>query len=184
MPQHMEVGHLLRVLLYTGVHNASCMGMMKMNSSHSAALSIFGFHSSSKLGLRVQEKALQDVVSIMGCSRGIARTLLMHFRWSTETLFGKDLHIGKGFRTVCWCSLLSFTKMAWTGSFISICMVQVSWRRGTGMSCTSWLLSHRCLLTALQAQASTAPCCRAGLWCPACLVCLGVQTRFVYMYVT
>ncbi|CAL8462233.1 g1764 [Coccomyxa elongata] len=36
----------------------------------------------------VQEKALQDVMGIMGCSRSIARTLLMHFRWSTETLFG------------------------------------------------------------------------------------------------
>ncbi len=48
------------------------------------------------MGLGVQENALQDVMGIMGCSKSTARTLLMHFRWSTETLFGEDWHFRKG----------------------------------------------------------------------------------------
>ena len=35
-----------------------------------------------------QEEALQAVSSILGCSRAVARTLLMHFRWNSDTLFG------------------------------------------------------------------------------------------------
>ena len=31
---------------------------------------------------------MASVVAILGCSRSTARSLLVHFRWNTETLFG------------------------------------------------------------------------------------------------
>ncbi len=39
----------------------------------------------------MQEEALGSVVAILGCSRSTARSLLVHFRWNTETLFGARL---------------------------------------------------------------------------------------------
>ena len=36
----------------------------------------------------MQEEALASVIAILGCPRSTARSLLMHFRWNTETLFG------------------------------------------------------------------------------------------------
>ena len=36
----------------------------------------------------VQDKALSDVASVLACSQGIARTLLIYFRWDVEKLFG------------------------------------------------------------------------------------------------
>ena len=36
----------------------------------------------------VQEEALQKVVDFLGCSRSFARTLLIHFRWDSDVLFG------------------------------------------------------------------------------------------------
>lgn len=34
---------------------------------------------------------MASVTAILGCSRSTARSLLMHFRWNTETLFGAPL---------------------------------------------------------------------------------------------
>lgn len=39
----------------------------------------------------MQEEALASVVAILGCPRSTARSLLMHFRWNTETLFGANI---------------------------------------------------------------------------------------------
>ena len=36
-----------------------------------------------------QNEALQQVMDVLGCNRGLARALLIHFRWSPETLFGE-----------------------------------------------------------------------------------------------
>ena len=36
----------------------------------------------------VQEKALANVAGVLACSQGIARTLLIYFRWNEESLFG------------------------------------------------------------------------------------------------
>ena len=38
-----------------------------------------------------QDKALADVASVLACSSSIARTLLIHFRWSVESLFGAQM---------------------------------------------------------------------------------------------
>ena len=34
---------------------------------------------------------MASVMNILGCSTSSARTLLIHFRWNTEALFGMDL---------------------------------------------------------------------------------------------
>jgi hypothetical protein len=49
-----------------------------------------GCHGSAQSGYFVaaQEEALQKVTDFMGCSRSVARTLLMHFRWNSDVLFG------------------------------------------------------------------------------------------------
>jgi hypothetical protein len=39
-------------------------------------------------GHNAQEEALSRVVSVMACSTAAARSLLIHFRWDTDTLFG------------------------------------------------------------------------------------------------
>ena len=48
-----------------------------------------GMHlCSASLPLQIQEEALQAVCGILGCSKPVARTLLMHFRWNSDALFG------------------------------------------------------------------------------------------------
>ena len=37
-----------------------------------------------------QDKALADVANVLACSASVARTLLIHFRWSVESLFGAN----------------------------------------------------------------------------------------------
>lgn len=37
----------------------------------------------------LQEEALQKVTDFLGCSRSFARTLLIHFRWNSDVLFGE-----------------------------------------------------------------------------------------------
>lgn len=36
----------------------------------------------------MQDEALATVMNILGCSTSHARTLLIHFRWNTDALFG------------------------------------------------------------------------------------------------
>ncbi len=37
----------------------------------------------------LQDTALQQVMSVVGCSRSTARAMLMHFRWDVDTLCGR-----------------------------------------------------------------------------------------------
>ena len=48
----------------------------------------------------MQDTALQQVMSIVGCNRSTARALLMHFRWDVDSLCGK-LHVPQEFKTLC-----------------------------------------------------------------------------------
>ena len=38
----------------------------------------------------LQDSALQQVMSIVGCNKSAARTLLIHFRWNVDTLCGRS----------------------------------------------------------------------------------------------
>ena len=40
----------------------------------------------------VQDKALKDVAIVLACPKGVARTLLIYFRWNPEKLFGKTVY--------------------------------------------------------------------------------------------
>ena len=42
-----------------------------------------------------QDKALADVAGVLACSVGIARTLLIYFRWNVENLFGMSMPDGE-----------------------------------------------------------------------------------------
>jgi hypothetical protein len=83
----------------------------------------------------MQETALQDVMSIIGCSRATARALLMHFRWNCEMLFGAPL---SGWLAICrpchampWNLVESGLAAAVMGLRIpDLVPVQVSWLKG------------------------------------------------------
>ena len=73
---------------------ASCQYLL-VASSFLQLFLVAGFHLRvyRNLVLRkddLQEKALSAVTSILRCSKGDARNLLMHCRWDTESLFGND----------------------------------------------------------------------------------------------
>ncbi len=54
--------------------NSGCVGYTTLSPDHLQS---------------VQGKALSDVASVLACSQGIARTLLIYFRWDVEKLFGR-----------------------------------------------------------------------------------------------
>ncbi|KAK9817712.1 hypothetical protein WJX72_001099 [[Myrmecia] bisecta] len=140
-------------------------GANKANPASSA--STYTVIDTAKLA-QVQDEALDSVINILGCSRSTARSLLIHFRWNTETLFGTLAERGEA--QVCRLAGVTSRSEETPTQPVSgngevscgICMCDVAHEEATTMDCghgfcnTCWL--HHFQVQISEGKSRRLPC--------------------------